>query len=152
MGLPGRAGTVRAGYDLPDHLHDQERPTTVVDRFGDYRGGLAGLLVFLAEDQTGRRLAGSPQPRGMSMPRLLIEFKPRALKDLKALETQNRARLLKNIERLKDNLRGDVKRLTDFTPEYRLRVGDYRVLFEVEEDPSGNLQNKAQEKRLRLTL
>ena len=32
-----------------------------------------------------------------------------------------------------DNLSGDVKRLTNFTPEYRLRVGDYRVLFEVEE-------------------
>jgi mRNA interferase RelE/StbE len=28
---------------------------------------------------------------------------------------------------------GDVKKLADFTPEYRLRVGDYRVLFEVEE-------------------
>jgi mRNA interferase RelE/StbE len=26
---------------------------------------------------------------------------------------------------------GDVKRLTHFTLEYRLRVGDYRVLFEV---------------------
>jgi mRNA interferase RelE/StbE len=27
-------------------------------------------------------------------------------------------------------LSGDVKRLTNFTPEYRLRVGEYRVLFE----------------------
>ncbi|HHB91097.1 MAG TPA: hypothetical protein ENK60_07280 [Anaerolineae bacterium] len=27
-----------------------------------------------------------------------------------------------------------LSRLTDFTPEYRLRVGDYRILFEVEED------------------
>jgi mRNA interferase RelE/StbE len=27
---------------------------------------------------------------------------------------------------------GDVKRLTASTPEYRLRVGDYRVLFEIE--------------------
>jgi mRNA interferase RelE/StbE len=26
-----------------------------------------------------------------------------------------------------------VKHLTDFTPEYRLRVGDYRILFEIEE-------------------
>jgi len=31
-----------------------------------------------------------------------------------------------------DNLSGDVKRLSDSTPEYRLRVGDYRVLFEIE--------------------
>ena len=27
-----------------------------------------------------------------------------------------------------------MKRLTKYTPEYRLRVGDYRVLFEIEED------------------
>ncbi len=32
-----------------------------------------------------------------------------------------------------NDLKGDVKRLTNFTPEYRLRVGGYRVLFEVEE-------------------
>lgn len=38
------------------------------------------------------------------------------------------------IEALSNNLRGDVKKLTDFTPEYRLRVGDYRVLFETEND------------------
>jgi mRNA interferase RelE/StbE len=31
-------------------------------------------------------------------------------------------------------LSGDVKRLTNFTPEYRLRVGQYRVLFEVENE------------------
>jgi len=29
-------------------------------------------------------------------------------------------------------LSGDVKKLTNFTPEYRLRVGEYRILFEVE--------------------
>jgi mRNA interferase RelE/StbE len=28
---------------------------------------------------------------------------------------------------------GNIKRLTNFTPEYRLRVGNYWVLFEVEE-------------------
>jgi mRNA interferase RelE/StbE len=29
---------------------------------------------------------------------------------------------------------GDIKRLTNFTPEFRLRVGDWRVLFEAEGD------------------
>ena len=29
---------------------------------------------------------------------------------------------------------GDVKRLTNFTPEYRLRIGNYRVLFELTDD------------------
>ena len=31
-----------------------------------------------------------------------------------------------------DDLTGDVKQLTNFTPEYRLRVGNYRVLFEIQ--------------------
>jgi mRNA interferase RelE/StbE len=35
---------------------------------------------------------------------------------------------------VENNLAGDVKRLTDFTPEYRSRVGDYRVPFEIEGD------------------
>jgi mRNA interferase RelE/StbE len=45
---------------------------------------------------------------------------------------QDAARIIDALEKLQDDLAGDVKRLTDFTPEYRLRVGDYRVLFEVE--------------------
>ena len=35
---------------------------------------------------------------------------------------------------MQDNLQGDVKQLTNFTPEYRLRVGNYRILFEIESD------------------
>jgi mRNA interferase RelE/StbE len=61
-----------------------------------------------------------------------IEFKPRALKDLKALPESAKRRVIAKIEALRNELAGDVKRLTNFTPEYRLRVGDYRVLFEVE--------------------
>jgi mRNA interferase RelE/StbE len=37
------------------------------------------------------------------------------------------------LKAMQDDLQGDVKRLTNFTPEYRLRFGDYRVLFELEE-------------------
>jgi mRNA interferase RelE/StbE len=36
------------------------------------------------------------------------------------------------IDGLQDDLAGDVKKLTNYSPEYRLRVGNYRVLFEVE--------------------
>lgn len=61
-----------------------------------------------------------------------IEFKPRALKDLKAINKSDARRIVAKIEALRDDLAGDVKRLTDFTPEYRLRVGDFRTLFEVE--------------------
>ncbi len=60
-----------------------------------------------------------------------VEFKPRALKDLKALPTATQGRILAKIEALQDDLAGDVKKLTDYTPEYRLRAGKYRVLFEV---------------------
>lgn len=63
-----------------------------------------------------------------------IEFKPRAVKDLKSLEAKQATRIVQKIAEMKDDLRGDVKRLTNFTPEYRLRIGDYRVLFEIEGD------------------
>ncbi len=40
-------------------------------------------------------------------------------------------RILRKIDRLQNNLPGDVKRLKAFVPEYRLRVGDWRVLFDI---------------------
>ena len=61
-----------------------------------------------------------------------VQFKPRALRDMEGLSSQIRARLLARIEEMSNDLKGDVKRLTSFTPEYRLRVGAYRVLFEIE--------------------
>lgn len=61
-----------------------------------------------------------------------VEFKPRALKDLKGLPIMESARIVAKAEAMQNDLEGDVKRLTQFTPEYRLRVGNYRVLFEVE--------------------
>lgn len=63
-----------------------------------------------------------------------IEFKPRAIKDLKSLTLREREKIVAKVEALQTDLAGDVKRLTNFTPEYRLRVGDYRVLFEVKGD------------------
>jgi mRNA interferase RelE/StbE len=63
-----------------------------------------------------------------------IEFKPRAVKDMKSFTPEDRRRIMSKIEALQNNLSGDVKRLTNFTPEYRLRVGDYRILFETEGD------------------
>ena len=61
-----------------------------------------------------------------------IEFKPKAIKDLDSLQPDIAKRVVGKVSCLSANLEGDVKRLTNFTPEYRLRVGDYRVLFEVE--------------------
>lgn len=62
-----------------------------------------------------------------------IRFKPRALKDLRSLPRDQQQRVLDRIEKMTDNLEGDVKRLTNFTPEFRLRVGNYRVLFAVDD-------------------
>ena len=44
----------------------------------------------------------------------------------------SRRRIMTKVEALQDDLAGDVKQLTNFTPEHRLRVGDYRVLFEAD--------------------
>jgi mRNA interferase RelE/StbE len=63
-----------------------------------------------------------------------IEFKPRSLKDCKKIPRPDLERIFVHIEEMANNLKGDVKRLTDYTPEYRLRVGDYRILFETEKD------------------
>lgn len=61
-----------------------------------------------------------------------VVLKPRAIKDLKAIRADDASRIAEALERLQNNLSGDVKRLTNFIPAYRFRVGSYRVLFEVE--------------------
>jgi len=61
-----------------------------------------------------------------------LVLKPRAEKDLRGLPPAVQQRLAERVRFLREDLQGDVKRLTHFTPSYRLRVGDYRVLFDVE--------------------
>jgi mRNA interferase RelE/StbE len=63
-----------------------------------------------------------------------LAFKPRAQKDLRDLPRSMQARVIEKLRVLTDDLIGDVKKLTNFRPAYRLRVGDYRVLFETEGD------------------
>ena len=60
-------------------------------------------------------------------------FKPQTLKEGKKISKKELESIFEKIEALKKNMFGDVKHLTNTEPEYRLRVGDYRVLFEVEE-------------------
>jgi mRNA interferase RelE/StbE len=62
-----------------------------------------------------------------------IELKPQAIRDLQGLQKQDAARIAAKLSEMEGGLIGDIKHLTSFTPEYRLRVGNYRVLFEVEE-------------------
>ncbi|MFH1108538.1 MAG: type II toxin-antitoxin system RelE/ParE family toxin [Planctomycetota bacterium] len=56
------------------------------------------------------------------------------MRDLEPLSPEIARRIIAKIGLLQEGLAGDVRRLTNFTPEYRLRVGDYRVLFEIEGD------------------
>ncbi len=62
-----------------------------------------------------------------------VELKPQARKDLRRIPKADAARVVAALEKLEDGLAGDVKRLTSFTPEYRLRIGDYRALFDIEQ-------------------
>ncbi len=60
-----------------------------------------------------------------------IQWMPRALKDAKKLSPQTRNRVVAAIERFAETGVGDVNQLTDVRPpEWRLRVGDWRVRFQ----------------------
>jgi mRNA interferase RelE/StbE len=63
-----------------------------------------------------------------------VVLKPKAIKDLKTLRNEDSSRVADALEKLQDNLSGDVKKLTNFIPAFRLRVGSYRILFEIEEN------------------
>jgi mRNA interferase RelE/StbE len=59
-----------------------------------------------------------------------IEFRPMAVRDIKHLSPELSRRVEKKLDLLRHDLSGDVKRLVHYTPGWRLRVGDWRVLFE----------------------
>lgn len=61
-----------------------------------------------------------------------LRFGKRALKDLRLLDKRFSKRVVDRIEKMTKDLSGDVKKLTDHSPQYRLRVGDHRVLFDIE--------------------
>lgn len=61
-----------------------------------------------------------------------LEFRPSAVRDLKRLPRTKAERILTKIEALRSDLAGDVKRLRGADIGYRLRVGDYRILFDAD--------------------
>ena len=64
-----------------------------------------------------------------------IELRKSAIKDLKSISEPYKSKLHTKILELQKftNLQ-NIKKLTNFEPAYRLRVGNYRVLFDVVED------------------
>lgn len=68
------------------------------------------------------------------MARYRIQISNKALKQLKDLPHDAQDLVRTKIDRLADNLAGDVKRLKSFSPAYRMRAGDFRILFDLEGD------------------
>jgi mRNA interferase RelE/StbE len=66
--------------------------------------------------------------------RYRLEIKEEARQQLRALSQQQRQNVGRRLDTLQDNLAGDVKKLTGRTHEYRLRVGNLRILFMLEAD------------------
>ena len=63
-----------------------------------------------------------------------ISWTKRALEDLDKLEKPISTRIINKISKLLENPYNlDIKRLKGITG-YRLRVGDYRVIFDIEKD------------------
>lgn len=66
--------------------------------------------------------------------RYRLEMKEEARRQLRALSKEQRRNVGRRLDALQDNLAGDVKKLTGKTHEYRLRIGNFRVLFMLETD------------------
>ena len=61
-----------------------------------------------------------------------IVYTQLAIDDLRRIPKRYARQIVAKISRLEHGLRGNIKRLTNFDVDYRLRSGDYRVLFDVE--------------------
>jgi mRNA interferase RelE/StbE len=63
--------------------------------------------------------------------RYRIEYAASAVDDLRALPKREAEQILRKIQRLEAGLHGNIKRLQNADVAFRLRMGDYRVLFDV---------------------
>lgn len=64
-----------------------------------------------------------------------VEFTTAAAKEIRKLDPQTRRRILAGISELEREPRPHgVRKLTGFDNAWRVRVGDYRVLYEVIDD------------------
>ena len=70
----------------------------------------------------------------MRTPRYHIEFADSVADDLRALPKKVADQILRKIARLENGLHGNIKRLQNEDVGCRLRMGDYRILFDVERD------------------
>jgi mRNA interferase RelE/StbE len=67
----------------------------------------------------------------MAAQRYRIEIADSALEDLRSIPKREAEQILRKVQRLKSGLHGNIKRLQNADIGFRLRMGDYRVLFDV---------------------
>ncbi len=70
----------------------------------------------------------------MSSRRLHVKYAEIAVENLRALPKTVASQIIRKISRLENGLTGNIKRLRQADFGYRLRMGDYRILFDVEGD------------------
>lgn len=66
--------------------------------------------------------------------RYSVRYTELALENLRALPKREAEQIIRKVSRLEGGLRGNIKRLQSADFGYRLRMGDYRVLFDVKGD------------------
>ena len=66
---------------------------------------------------------------------MIVEINKKAIKDLSKIDNKEVDKILLKIDTLKDfpNV-PNYKKLTNFDPPFRLRIGNYRALFNVDGD------------------
>jgi len=66
---------------------------------------------------------------------MFVKLDDKAIKDLSKLNKQEASKILLKIEKLQEFPKvANLKKLINFIPPYRLRVGDYRVLFDIQDN------------------
>jgi len=64
-----------------------------------------------------------------------IQIRPQALKALKKIDEPDQSRIMRRIDSLASDPRPEgVKKLQGEDDFYRIRVGDYRVVYQIEDD------------------
>jgi mRNA interferase RelE/StbE len=63
-----------------------------------------------------------------------VEFLPSAARELSKLEPAVRRRLARRIDRLSQDPRADAVKLRGAEDVWRARIGDYRILYQVQDD------------------
>lgn len=60
-----------------------------------------------------------------------LQITKSAEKSIKRLDTSTRARVIEGIRKLPD---GDIRKLKGYENDYRLRIGNYRVIYKTDGD------------------